>query len=117
MSIKHVFVAICILLGPSFALGSLSISKVFTSEDHCVAYHTEKTFFLLRTVDVFGKNCDISSQVIPEPGDKSYVEVAIPILSFESGEVERDRDVAKLLQVDKAKEIIFQSESLIIQDW
>lgn len=97
--------------------GSLFSEETFSLEDHCVAYKTRKKLFLITSVEVIGKNCDISSEVIPEPGDLFHVEVSVPILSFESGEVERDRDVAKLLKVEAQKNLDFRSESLTLKSW
>lgn len=117
MTFRMLFLFCLVFMSPSQALGSIDFKSVFAQNEHCVGYQTQKTLFFIRTVNVFGKNCDISSQIIPEPGSRSYVEVSIPVLSFESGEIERDRDVAKLLRVDDSKEIIFKSESLKNSEW
>ncbi len=108
------------LMSPAQVWGStasLFSSEVFSVEEHCVAYKTKKRVFFIASVGVIGKNCDISSEVIPEPGNLFHVEVSVPILSFESGEVERDRDVAKFLKVESQKNLDFHSESLTLNIW
>lgn len=117
MSRSIVFAWIVIFGSPTLSWGSLFSDSLFSKEEHCVAYKTKKRLFLITSVDVIGKNCDISSEVIPEPGELFHVEVSIPILSFESGEVERDRDVAKLLKVENQKNLDFHSESMSQKAW
>lgn len=111
------FFLLSVFGNPTLSWGSLFSEETFSTEDHCVAYKTKKRLFLISSVDVVGKNCDISSEVIPEPGDLFHVEVSVPILSFESGEVERDRDVAKILKVEDQKNLDFHSESLTLKEW
>jgi polyisoprenoid-binding protein YceI len=93
------------------------VDEVFQGADHCVAYHTNKRLFLIRSVQVVGKNCDITAEVIPEPGNRYHVEVTIPVWSFESGEIERDRDVAKILKADRYKTITYVSASMSLEEW
>ncbi|MCB0365540.1 MAG: YceI family protein [Bdellovibrionales bacterium] len=90
---------------------------LFPDEGHCVAYKTRKTFFLVRTVDVVGKNCSVSSQIIPEVGGQYYFELRVPTKSFESGESERDRDVAKILKAEKHKDMVFRTSSWPQSKW
>jgi len=92
-------------------------SDLFPVEKSCVAYSTEKTFFLVRTVTVVGKSCDMSASVIPEPENKFHVEMSVPIAGLDSGEVERDRDVARLLKADVSKTLNFVSESVSFGVW
>lgn len=93
------------------------IENVMEPTDHCVAYHAQKRLFFIRTVQVVGKNCDISAEVIPEPGGRFHVEVTVPVLSFDSGEIERDRDVAKILKADIYKTMTYVSASLTEAEW
>lgn len=106
-----------LVVNSSFAFSKNEASELFPSKKTCVAYQTEKTFFFIRTVKVIGKNCELNAQVIPEPDDKFHIEINIPIANFESGEDERDRDVAKLLKSDISKELLFLSESIARDLW
>ena len=105
---------------------SLSLAAVFavaraeilsSEESHCVAYKTRKTLFLVRSVDVVGKNCQVSSQVLPELGGRYLIEVRIQAGAFESGESERDRDVVKILKADKFQELIFRTSAWPSLQW
>lgn len=110
-------VALVLVLFSSLAFTSEKDKDIFPEEKSCVAYRTKKTFFFVRTVTVVGTNCDMSAEVIPEPGDKFHVEMTVPIAGFESGEAERDRDVAKMLKADVAKSLNFVSESISFGVW
>ena len=109
--------AFALLLPFQFAAAGDKFTEIFPKEESCVAYRTEKTFFFVRTVTVVGKNCDMSAEVIPEPGDKFHIEMTVPISGFESGEIERDRDVAKLLKADISKSLNYVSESISLGVW
>jgi polyisoprenoid-binding protein YceI len=94
------------------------IGKVdFPEGESCVAWKTKKTFAFVRTITVVGKNCQISAEVIPEPDDHFHLEISIPIAGFESGEAERDREVATMLKADVSKEMEFVSDSIKIDNW
>ncbi len=93
------------------------LSKILADKDHCVAYKASKRMFLVRSVQVIGQNCEVSSQILPELGGKYLVEVLIPVSRFESGEAERDRDVVKLLGRAGRSEVIFRSESMDQETW
>lgn len=109
---------LCLLF--SFFISSSAwagISPLFNNGEHCVAYKTRKTLFLVRTVDVVGKNCEVSSQVLPVPGDKYYIEVLVPVDAFKSGEPERDRDVAKILGAGGKTHVVFKSNAFSKEEW
>jgi len=93
------------------------LSQILADKDHCVAYKASKRLFLVRSVQVVGQNCEVSSQILPELGGRYLVEVLIPISRFESGEAERDRDVVKLLGRAGRTEVIFRSESMDQETW
>jgi polyisoprenoid-binding protein YceI len=85
--------------------------------DHCVAYRVEKTMFFVKGVEVVGRNCDISAQILPEVGGLYRIEVNIPIDKFSSGEAERDKDVRKILKADVKPEMTFRSKALTTAQW
>ncbi len=84
---------------------------------NCVAYKTQKKYALVRTVDVVGKACDITTQVVPELGGKYLFKVEVPIAKFESGESERDRDVKKILKESVQENLVFTSEQYTKTEW
>ena len=92
-------------------------AAAFQDGSHCVAYEVRKTMFLLKTDTVVGRNCDISAQVLPEVGGLFHIEVNIPVKSFDSGDVDRDKDVLKILKGEQRPEITFRSVTLTAADW
>ena len=92
-------------------------SSLFSSGEHCVAYKTVKRLALIKKVDVVGKNCNVSAQMLPDVGGVYEFELLIPISDFESGEMERDRDVRKLLKMEQQAQLIFRSEKYSKQQW
>lgn len=94
-----------------------SALSLFNPGEHCVAYKAKKRLFLVRTIEVVGRNCEVSSQIIPVLGDQYYVEVNIPAATFRSGELERDRDVTKLLSRDKQDSLIFKTKAMNKVQW
>jgi hypothetical protein len=96
---------------------SLSMASLFPKGSHCVAYVAKKKLMLIRTVEVVGKNCQVSSQVVPDVGGVYSYKLEIPIDRFESGEEERDKDVRKILKSDKQDSLIFKTEKLKKEDW
>lgn len=91
--------------------------SLLEDKSHCVAYKAKKRMALIRTVDVVGKNCDISAQLIPTLEGGYYLELEAPILSFESGEKERDQDVFKLLKGEKQPNLIFTTQPRSKAEW
>ena len=63
---------------------------------------------LVRNVDVVGKNCELTAQMVPEVGGVYSFELSVPVSKFESGESERDRDVIKILKANKQGELVFK---------
>mgnify|MGYP000134285359 CR=1 FL=1 len=76
-----------------FSFITWASASLLQNGDHCVAYKTEKRIFLVKNVTVIGKNCDVSSQVIPQVDGSFSIEMSVPVEGFHSGEPERDRDV------------------------
>lgn len=92
-------------------------APIFEPESHCVAYQAHKVMFLVRSVEVIGHNCKVSSQVIPEVGGKFYFELRIPAGSFESGETKRDQDVYKVLQAKSHPDMFYKTPSRTQEEW
>ena len=100
-----------------FSLITWASASVLQTGDHCVAYKAEKKIFLIKTVTVIGKNCDVSSQVIPQVDGSYAIEMSVPVLSFHSGEPERDRDVVKVLKGDVESNLVFRSAPMTADQW
>ena len=91
--------------------------SLFDHGQHCVAYRAKKTMFLVRSVQVVGRNCEVSTKIIPIPGGKSYFEATVPVSEFESGESQRDRDVRKVLKASTHPNMVFRSEERTMEEW
>lgn len=73
--------------------------------------------FFVKSVQVVGRNCDVSAQVLPEIGGLYRIEVNIPISSFSSGEADRDNDVRKILKADVKPNLVFRSKAMTAEEW
>ena len=102
-----------------FLLGAFAASASSLLEDgaHCVAYRAEKVSFFVAKSDVVGKNCDVSAQVLPEVGGLYHIEVNVPVRGFNSGDSERDHDVANLLKVSERPELTFRTTARTVAQW
>lgn len=92
-------------------------ASVLAEGSHCVAYRAEKTTLLVKTEEVVGRNCDISAQVLPEVGGLYHIEVNIPVRSFQSGKIDRDKDVMKVLMAEQRPELTFRSQAMTVEGW
>ena len=110
-------IIVSLSIQPAVAVTAVGVS-LFNQGEHCVAYRTKKNFLIfVKTVEVVGRNCEISTQILPLVGGKYQVEVTIPADGFKSGEAERDRDVAKLLNANGQSTLTFRTEALSKEDW
>lgn len=91
--------------------------SLFEDGSHCVAYRVNSTVMFFKSSTVTGRNCDASAQVLPEVGGLYHIEVNIPIRSFDSGDGERDKQVAKILKAQDRPELVFKSVSLAPEKW
>ena len=103
----------CIIFLYFLWMGShnLNAEIIFQKNDHCLAYQTEETIFLLINSIVIGKTCEISTQVEREAGNIRFV-VSFPIRSLDSGLEMRDDDVTDMLTVESNNDIRFVSDFL-----
>lgn len=86
-----------------FGMTSNGDPKVFSSfaaGKNCVAWQASKRMFLIDSQYPVGKTCQVEIK-FQKNGDQRVVEVTVPISSFDSGEKERDQEVAKLLLADQ----------------
>ena len=90
---------------------NLDAQVIFQQDDHCLAYQTEETIFLLINSIVIGKTCEISTQVEREAGNTRFL-VSFPISSLDSGLEMRDDDVTDMLTVESNTDIRFVSDFL-----
>ncbi len=91
--------------------------SLFSTGEHCVAYKAAQKQFFIKNTPVVGKSCEISSQVIPEPGAKYVFEIRIPIHTFRSGDTKRDEEVARILKSQNQSELIFKSQAMTLPEW
>ena len=103
----------CIIFLYFLWMGShnLNAEVIFQKNDHCLAYQTEETIFLLINSIVTGKTCEISTQVEREAGNIRFV-VSFPIRSLDSGLEMRDDDVIDMLTFESNNDIRFVSDFL-----
>ncbi|MCB0390834.1 MAG: YceI family protein [Bdellovibrionales bacterium] len=112
-----IFFVVALFLLSFFLVLKDSYASVFSNGSHCVAYIAKKRMFLIRTVEVIGKNCEVVSQVVPDIGGYFSYKLEIPIENFESGEAERDKDVRKLLKAKKQSSIYFVTDKMTREEW
>ena len=103
----------CIIFLYFLWMGShnLNAEVIFQKNDHCLAYQTEETIFLLINSIVVGKTCEISIQVEREARNTRFV-VSFPIRSLDSGLEIRDDDVTDMLTFESNNDIRFVSDFL-----
>ncbi len=103
----------CIIFLYFLWMGShnLNAEVIFQKNDHCLAYQTEETIFMLINSIVIGKTCEISTQVEREAGNIRFV-VSFPIRSLDSGLEMRDDDVIDMLTFESNNDIRFVSDFL-----
>ena len=91
---------------------------VFAPEEHCLAYKTVKTMFFFVDVDVIGKSCNVTAEMLwEESGEKAQVEVSVPVKTLDSGNALRDGDIPEILKADLTPNIRFVSEWLEKSAW
>ena len=95
---------------------SIGSGPVFEAGEHCVAYRVGKRMFLVNSLTVTGKNCDIKAS-IEMVGTDIALKVAIPVGSFVSGEPERDSHTAEILGAPDYTEVIFLSSPIGFGNW
>ena len=84
--------------------------KVFTADEHCLAYKTQKTMFFFAGVKVIGKSCEVNAEIHwNDTGEQAQVEVSAPVTSFDSGNYFRDGDIPEILRADLTPNIRFIS--------
>ncbi len=108
------------------ALGSIVIPNItaawaadisFPKDQNCVAWKTKKTLFLVKSEEPVGINCSITLTVnSPSTGTKQVL-VKVPIEKFDSGEVDRDKEVLLLLKADQQKDLEFLSKEIPDAQW
>ncbi len=91
---------------------------IFAPEEHCLAYKTVKTMFFFADVDVIGKSCDVTAEMNrEESGEKTQVEISVPVKTLDSGNPLRDGDIPGILKADLTPNIRFVSEWLEKSAW
>ena len=85
--------------------------EIFEPGDHCVAYRTIKEMWFGSEVEVVGRSCEVSAKLVSVDGS-SQVVVSVPIKSFRSGNVLRNRSVADLLGVKLQPDLRFTSDPI-----
>ena len=87
---------------------------VFSPEEHCLAYKTEKTvFFFFDEVEVIGKSCEVTAKILWNDSEKqAQVEVRVPVTSLDSGNSFRDNDISGILRAELIPNILFISNWL-----
>ena len=108
------------------ALSSMVIANIssawgadisFPKDQNCVAWKTKKTMFLVKSEEPVGINCSITITVDSPAAGTKQVLVKMPIEKFDSGEVDRDKEVLLLLKADKQKELEFLSKEIPEAQW
>lgn len=107
-------------LGLAFQLYMPNLQAIeFTQKDtSCVAWEAKKTMFLFRKVQPVGRNCAAKVRFAEGVSDGSYrIEVEVPIAAFDSGEPDRDKDVAVLLKSEEDPNLLVYTSDLPLERW
>jgi hypothetical protein len=91
--------------------------SLFEAGQHCVGYKTQKTLLFVKKVEIIGRNCNASVEVIPDLDQTYYLKVSVPVDGFDSGEPDRDKAVAKILGQPKQSEVVFESKPMSQKAW
>ncbi len=89
----------------------------FPKNQNCVAWKTKKTMFLVKSEEPVGINCSITLTVSSPTAGLKQVLVKVPIDKFDSGEVDRDKEVLLLLKADRQKDLEFLSKEITEAQW
>lgn len=97
------------------------LADVFSQNDHCVAWKTEKVMFLFKKTEPVGKNCEITTEFQSTDSDTpehSYqLTMSVPLDKFDSGDAQRDKDVVELLRGDVRSELLLETDLMDQQSW
>ena len=101
------------LVSIGFLMLGLSNSSLaqFASTDHCVAWKTKKTMFLVSDEEPVGKNCKITVSA-KKDSTGTQILMSIPIKAFDSGEPDRDSEVFLILMGKESPDLKFVSNRL-----
>ena len=113
---KHLALILITALGLPAMLPSKSCdtsTPVFNSSEHGVAYCTTKGTLFSRSAQVVGKNLDVDAKMSwSDVGDRTQIEVSVPLNAFKSGSKKRDKHVAEILGSPAFTGISFKSDWL-----
>lgn len=79
--------------------GSLPVDKT------CVGYKTTMTLFLTTDLDVVGKNCSVTTRATA----MDNLKIIIPVDKFDSGDTDRDEQVARILGGAGKRPLVFET--------
>jgi len=85
--------------------------ELFEPGDHCVAYRTIKEMWFGSEVEVVGRSCEVSAELVTADTG-SRVVVSVPIKSLRSGNMLRNGSVADLLGVKLQPDLLFTSDPI-----
>ena len=84
--------------------------NVFSPDEHCVAYKTEKTMFLFKGVEVIGKSCEVKAEIRwLDSKEQAQVEVSVPVTILDSENSFRDEHMPEILKAELTPNIRFIS--------
>ena len=96
---------------------SFAEGKVFTTDEHCLAYKTEKTMFFFADIEVIGKSCDVKSEIRwKDNTEQAQVEISVPVKSLDSANSSRDEQMPEILKAELSPDIRFISTWLSRMD-
>ena len=110
-NLRNLIIALVFIYYLSFGVQHLQAEETFQEEDHCLAYQTEETILLFIDSVVFGKTCEISTQIESVASNTRFL-VSFPIKSLDTGLNIRDEDVTEMLSVKSNTDIRFISDFL-----
>jgi polyisoprenoid-binding protein YceI len=113
---KRRIVMLCVLLFFGLNLGSAG-DRVFSADEHGVAYRTTTTMFFFAKSEVVGRSAQATAQMHFPSEDSLLVEVRVSVNSFDSGNRKRDTHVVEILKGEEFPNIRFISMTILRSDF
>ena len=102
-----------LLLGVSSGAVIYGDEPIFTPQEHCLAYQTEKEMFFISGVEVVGKSCDLTTDIQLSENEKQIkIVISVPVKSFDSDSGTRDEHVFEILSGETEPNVTFTADPI-----
>ena len=103
-------VLVIVILLTFCSQASFAKENIFTPDEHCLAYKTEKTMFFFAGVEVNGKSCEVKAEIRWQDfTELAQMVVTVTVKSLDSANSFRDEHMPELLKSELSPNIGFIS--------